>query len=210
VSWRDSVLAGNRPNPSSCRSRQQAGEDPATSRLRTRLHAAAWPGGTRLCPAAAAMRSARVSWTGVSAVTEPPSGLPAERVAAGVAGQPEVALVCGKSSGYRVRPADLRRVGQAWGAVQIRIAAALTAGQPGRAGRPACYLAVHDHGRLATQNRRAAVAGLTRPRKHAGTLGAQPQPRVTGIKRFLQCGGGRQTACALRAVSAVHRSPPGR
>jgi len=50
---------------------------------------------------------------------------------------------------------------------------------------PACYLAAHDHGRLAAQNRRAAVAGLTKPRKHAGTLGAQPQPRVTGIKRFL-------------------------
>ncbi len=91
----------------------------------------------------------------------------------------------------------------------MRVVAALTADQPGRPGMPACYLAAHDHGRLAAQNRRAAVAGLTKPRKHAGTLGAQPQPRVTGIKRFLRCGGGRQTASALRAVSAAHRSPRG-
>ncbi len=75
---------------------------------------------------------------------------------------------------------------------------------------PACYLAVHDHGRLAARNRRAAMAGLTRPGKHAGTLGAQPQPWVTGIKRFLRCGDGRQTASALRAVSAVHQQPRGR
>jgi hypothetical protein len=54
---------------------------------------------------------------------------------------------------------------------------------------PARYLAAHDHGRLAARNRRAAVAGPARPGKDAGTPGAQPQPPVTGITRFLRCGG---------------------
>jgi hypothetical protein len=78
---------------------------------------------------------------------------------------------------------------------------------------PACYLAAHDHGRLAARNCRAAVARLTRPGKNAGTRGALPQPRVTGIKRFLRCRHGRQTASGMgktsgvRTVSAVHQAP---
>jgi hypothetical protein len=51
---------------------------------------------------------------------------------------------------------------------------------------PVCSLAVHDHGRLAARNCRAAMAGLARPGKDAGTPGARPQPRVTGIYRFLR------------------------
>jgi hypothetical protein len=95
----------------------------------------------------------------------------------------------------------------------MRVAAVLTADQPGRPGMPACYPAAHDHGRLAARNCRAAVAGLIRPGKDAGIRGALPQPPVTGIKRFLRCGDGMQTASGMgktsvvRTVSAVHQAP---
>jgi hypothetical protein len=74
---------------------------------------------------------------------------------------------------------------------------------------PVCYLAAGDPGRLAARNCRAAMARLTRPGKDADSPGALPQPRGTGIYRFLRCGDGRQTASAAGTVSVVHRGPQG-
>jgi hypothetical protein len=75
---------------------------------------------------------------------------------------------------------------------------------------PVCYLAAGYPGRLAARNCRAAMARLTRPGKDAGSPGALPQPRGSGIYRFLRCGDGRQTASAAGTVPVVHRVPRGR
>ena len=138
-----------------------------------------------------------------------PSGVPAERVAAGLARQPRRCPYGARRPGCRVRPADLLQARTDLG-VQTRVAAALRADQRGHARMPACYLAVRGHGGLAARSRRAAIARLTRPRTRTGTLSSRPQPRVTGNCWFLRYGNGRQTASAAGTACVIHQVPRGR
>ena len=178
------------PQPSA-----RPGKIQRTSRLRTRRPAAAWPDGTQLCPAATADRLVRVSWTGVSAVTEPPpSGVPAQCGTAGLAGQPEVALVCGKPPGYRAPAAELLQAGRHLGSlVQIRAAAALTADQPGRAGMPACSLAAGGG---------SSPAGRAVPPRGPGRGDQAGKARGAPRRPAAATGHGDQTVPAVRGTQA--------
>jgi hypothetical protein len=69
--------------------------------------------------------------------------------------------------------------------------------------------AVHDAVRLAPQERRPAVAGLTGKRRYQGAVGRDAQPRVTAIVRA-RCGDGgradsRPGARVARTAHSTHR-----
>jgi hypothetical protein len=69
------------------------------------------------------------------------------------------------------------------GVVQVLMVAAAGADELKHVGVTVFEAAVHDLGRLASHERRPAVAGLTGKRRCNGAVGGDAQPRVNAIMR---------------------------
>ena len=70
-------------------------------------------------------------------------------------------LIRGNARPHRVRPTDPLRPGRDLGVIQVRVIAALAADELKRVGIAAFHPVLQDAGRLVSQARCAAVAGLT-------------------------------------------------
>ncbi len=106
-------------------------------------------------------------------------------------GKPEVLVIRSQGVLKRARPAKPLKPRRDLGVIQVRVIAAARADELEHVCVAAPGTAIRDADRLASQDRRAAVAGLPGGRERAGAGGLGARPRVTAITGARYGHGGR-------------------